>query len=183
MRYRTVLLWLLVIFVGIQFGAGWYEKLAIVPLWADASADQVLAAMDSSGMKRAGRAFWPFVSPVVALLAVLNLVAAWRSNAVYRRWWLAAGGAMTVYALASYGYFVPQMLVFQSSGDDWTASEIETFVTWWTGLNYVRMAIGGIGWLCALRALSLSGTGGAAITKQQLARHGGERGLWDATAG
>jgi hypothetical protein len=158
---RTVWVWLLVIFVGIQFGAGWYEKLAIVPLWADAQADQVLAVMESSGMKRAGRAFWPFVSPVVALLAVINVVVAWRSNATYRRWWLAAGAVMTVYALASYGYFVPQMLAFQSAGDSWTAPEIETFATWWTGLNYLRMAIGGIGWLCALRALSLSGTAGS----------------------
>jgi hypothetical protein len=155
---RTVWLWLLVIFVGIQFGAGLYEKLAIVPLWADASADQVLAAMESSGMKRAGRVFWPFVSPVVAVLALINLVVAWRSNTIYRRWWLAAGAAMTVYALASYGYFVPQMLAFQSGGEGWTASEIETFLTWWTALNYVRTTVGGIGWLCALRALSLSGT-------------------------
>ena len=155
--HRTVWLWLLVIFVGIQFGAGWYEKLAIVPLWADTSVDQVLAAMESSGMKRAGRTFWPFVSPVVALLALINLVVAWRSNTSYRRWWLAAATAMTVYALASYGYFVPQMLSFQTGGQAWTASDIETFVTWWTGLNYVRMTIGGIGWLCALRALSLSG--------------------------
>jgi hypothetical protein len=77
---RTVWLWLLVIFVGIQFGAGWYEKLAIVSLWADASADQVLAAMENSGMKRASRVFWPFVSPVVAVLALINLVVAWRSN-------------------------------------------------------------------------------------------------------
>jgi hypothetical protein len=158
---RTLWLWLLVIFVGIQFGAGWYEKLAIVPLWADASADQVLAAMDSSGMKRAGRAFWPFISPVVALLAVINVVVAWRSNTTYRRWWLAAGVAMTVYALASYGYFVPQMLAFQSGGERWTAPEVDAFVNWWTGLNYVRMAVGGIGWLCALRALSLSGSHGA----------------------
>ena len=157
--YRTIWLWLLVIFVSIQFGAGWYEKLAIVPLWADAPADQVLAAMESSGMKQAGRVFWPFVSPVVALLAVINLVLAWRSNASYRRWWLAAGASMTVYALASYGYFVPQMLAFQSDGEGWTAAEIETFVTSWTGLNYVRMTVGAIGWLCALRALSLSGTG------------------------
>ena len=156
---RTVWLWLLVIFVGIQFGAGLYEKLAIVPLWADVSADQVPAAMENTGMKRAGRAFWPFVSPVVALLAVINLVVASRSDTAYRFWWLAAGVAMTVYALASYGYFVPQMLSFQSGGEDWTASQIETFVTWWTGLNYVRMAVGAIGWLCALRALSLSGTG------------------------
>jgi hypothetical protein len=156
---RTVWLWLLVIFVGIQFGAGLYEKLAIVPLWADVSADQVLSAMESSGMKRAGRAFWPFVSPVVALVAVINLVVAWRSNATYRRWWLAAAAAMAVCALASYGSFVPQMLAFQSARVGWTAPEIETFVTWWTGLNYLSMTIGGIGWLCALRFLSLSGTG------------------------
>jgi hypothetical protein len=160
---RTVWLWLLVIFVGIQFGAGWYEKLAIVPLWADASADQMLAATDSSGMKRAGRVFWPFVSPVVALLALVNLVLAWRSDTSYRRWWLAAGLTMTVYALSSYGYFVPQMLSFQSTGQGWTDQQIETFVTWWTGLNYVRMIVGGIGWLCALRALSLSGTGRQSI--------------------
>ena len=108
---------------GIQFGAGWYKKLAIVPLWADASADQVLAAMKIRRMKRAGRAFWPFVSPVVALLAVINLVVAWRSNTSYRRWWLATGAAMTVYALASYGYFVPQMLFFQFSGQGWTPSQ------------------------------------------------------------
>ena len=79
-------------------------------------------------------------------------------STTYRRWWLAAGAVMTVYALASYGYFVPQMLSFQWNGEGWTASEIETFVTWWTALNYVRMTIGAIGWLCALRALSLSGT-------------------------
>jgi hypothetical protein len=94
----------------------------------------------------------------VALLAVINLVVAWRSHTSYRRWWLAAATAMTVYAVASYGYFVPQMLSFQTGGQAWTASEIETFITSWTGLNYVRMTIGGIGWLCALRALSLSGT-------------------------
>jgi hypothetical protein len=168
--HRTIWLWLLVIFVGIQFGAGLYEKLAIVPLWADASADQVLAAMESSGMKRAGRAFWPFVSPVVALLAITNLVVAWRSETPYRRWWLAAAVAMTVYALASYSYFVPQMLAFQSGGDDWTAPQVETFVTWWTGLNYARMTVGVIGWLCALRALSLSGTARAPAVSPLVSR-------------
>ena len=41
--------------------------------------------------------FWPFVSPVVALLAVINLIVAWRSNTTYRSWWLAAAAAMTIY--------------------------------------------------------------------------------------
>ncbi|MFC9997397.1 DUF1772 domain-containing protein [Nocardia sp. NPDC127526] len=146
---------MLVIFVGIQFGAGWYEKLAIVELWSAASPEQVLATMEESGMHRAGRAFWPFVSPVVALFAVVNLIIAWRTPALNRTWWLAGAATMTVYAVFSYAYFVPQMLMFQSGGGDWSPDRIDTFVTWWTGLNYVRMAIGGIGWLCLLRALSL----------------------------
>jgi len=64
-----VWLWLLVIFVGVQFGAGLYEKQAVVPLWAEVPPDQVVDQMLTSGMWTAGRAFWPFVSPVVAVLA------------------------------------------------------------------------------------------------------------------
>ncbi len=157
---RVVWLWLLVIFVGIQFGAGWYEKLAIVPMWADVPPTETFDAMAESGMYRAGRAFWPFVSPVVALLAIVNLVLAWRSSTVNRSWWIAAGALMVTYAAASYGYFVPQMLMFQANGDTWSPERVSTFVDWWTGLNYVRMAIGGAGWLCALRALSLSAANG-----------------------
>lgn len=153
---RALWLWLLVIFVGIQFGAGWYEKLGVVPLWSEVPPDQVLSSMEVSGMYSAGRAFWPFVSPVVALLAVINLVAAWHVTTPCRRWWLAAASVMTVYALVSYAYFVPQMLMFQSDGDSWSADRVESFVSWWTALNYPRMALGALGWLCALKALSLS---------------------------
>lgn len=160
---RQLWLWLLVIFVGIQFGAGLYEKLAIVPLWAEVPADQVLDRMRESGMWAAGRAFWPFVSPVVAVLAVVNLVLAWRTPVVYRPWWLAGAALMVVYAVFSYGYFVPQMLVLQGAADSWTAAEVETVVGWWTGLNYLRMGIGAAGWLCALRALSLTGSARGAV--------------------
>lgn len=155
-RVDVYFLWLLVIFVGIQFGAGWYEKLAVVSLWADLPPDQVLDGMNESGMHRAGRAFWPFVSPVVAVAAVANLVFAWRSTAPNRSWWLAGAAVMCGYAAISYGYFVPQMLTFQSDGGSWSPERIDSFVTWWTRLNYGRTVIGGIGWLCLLRALSLS---------------------------
>lgn len=168
---RTIALWALVIFVGIQFGAGWYEKLAIVPLWTDVPTDQTLTAMEESGMKRAGRAFWPFVSPVVALLAVVNLFLARRAPGPMRRWWLAGAAVMTVYAVFSYAYFVPQMLMFQSGGADWSPERVDTFVTWWTGLNYVRMTLGGVGWLCLLRALSLSGAHGAPVRSRNLPRY------------
>jgi len=155
----TITLWLLVIFVGIQFGAGLYEKLAIVPLWAEVPGDQVLDQIQTSGMYRAGRAFWPFVSVPVAILAVLNLVLAWRSKAPERRWWLTGAALMCGYAVASYGFFVPSMLALQSSGASWPAAEIESLVSLWTALNWGRMVVGAAGWLCALRALSLSHLG------------------------
>ncbi|AMO62204.1 Domain of uncharacterised function (DUF1772) [Mycolicibacterium phlei] len=157
LRRPALWLWLLVIFVGIQLGAGLYEKAAVVPQWASVPGDEVLDRMHDSGMYRAGRAFWPFVSPPVALLAVVNLVLAWRSRAPYRRWWLAAAAVMTTYALSSYGYFVPQMLTLQSAGQDWDAARVESVVQWWTSLNYARLALGVIGYLCALKALSLLG--------------------------
>jgi hypothetical protein len=154
------LLWLLVIFVGIQFGGGLYEKLAIVPLWAEVPGDQVLDQMQASGMYRAGRAFWPFVSVPVAILAALNLVVAWRSGAPQRRWWLTGAVLMCGYAVGSYGFFVPSMLALQAYGASWPAAEIESMVGLWTTLNWARMVVGAAGWLCALRALSLSRVGG-----------------------
>jgi hypothetical protein len=155
-RAGTILLWLLVIFVGIQFGGGLYEKLAIVPIWAEVPGDQVLDQMQTTGMYQAGRLFWPFVSVPVAILALLNLVLAWRTKAPHRRWWLAGAALMCGYAVASYGFFVPSMLMLQSSGASWTATEIESLVSLWTTLNWPRMVLGAAGWLCALRALSLS---------------------------
>jgi hypothetical protein len=155
-RSGSIWLWLLVIFVGIQFGAGLYEKRVVVPQWAGLPAEQVIGEIEASGMKAAGRAFWPFVSPPVALLAVVNLVLARRSKAPNRRWWVAGAALMVVYAVFSYGFFVPQMLRLQASGATWPQGRIESLVDWWTGLNYLRATIGAAGWLCALRALSLS---------------------------
>lgn len=155
-RVALLLLWLLVVFVGVQFGAGWYEKIVVVPLWDGVPPREILTAMQESGMKDAGRRFWPFVSPIVALLSVANIVVAWRGTSANRRWWLAAGIVMLTYAIFSYSYFVPQMLMLQGSADSWSESRISSTIQWWTSLNYVRMALGGAGWFCALRALSLT---------------------------
>jgi hypothetical protein len=153
---RTVLSLLLVIFVGVQFGAGLYEKVVVVPQWADLPGDFVVGGIETSGMKSAGRLFWPFVSPLVGVLAIVNLIVAWRSQGPNRRWWIAGAALMSTYAIFSYSFFVPQMLMLQASGDSWQASQVESLVSTWTGLNYLRMAIGAAGWFCALRALSLA---------------------------
>jgi YebC/PmpR family DNA-binding regulatory protein len=159
-RGNLVSLWLLVVFVGVQFGAGLYEKLAIVPLWADAPPDRVLDQMRTSGMWTAGRAFWPFVSPAVAVPAVGNLVVARRAPETLRRWWLVAL-LMVGYAAVSYGYSFP-LLLPQSSEGTWPAERVASVVDWWTGLNYLRMVIGG-GRLavCVAGAVAVRGSRGS----------------------
>lgn len=155
MRTRVVLLALLVVFVGIQFGAGLYEKSAIVPLWAEVPPGDAFEANAESGFRTAGRVFWPFVSPVVAVLAVANVVAGWKHRGSGRRWWLTGAILMVAYAAFSYGYFVPQMLLFQSDGASWDAGRVATFVHEWTSRNYFRMVIGAAGWGSAVVALAL----------------------------
>lgn len=155
---RTVWLFLLVVFVGVQFGAGLYEKLVVVPQWAGLPGELVVGEIEASGMKVAGRVFWPFVSPVVAALAIVNLVVAWRSQTSNRRWWIAGAALMCAYALFSYSYFVPQMLALQADGAAWPAGRVEDMVDTWTSLNHLRMTIGAAGWFCALRALWLAST-------------------------
>jgi hypothetical protein len=153
---RTVWLLLLVIFVGVQFGAGLYEKLVVVPQWADLPGELVVGEIEASGMKSAGRVFWPFVSPLVGVLAIVNLIVGWRSPSPNRRWWIAGAALMGAYAIFSYSYFVPQMLTLQASGGSWPESRVEDLVSTWTSANYLRMTIGAAGWLCALRALWLA---------------------------
>ena len=74
------------------------------------------------------------------------------------------GGRVRVLAgacddMASYGFFVPSMLALQSYGASWPVAEVESLVSLWTTLNWPRMVVGAAGWLCALRALSLSRSG------------------------
>lgn len=50
---------------------------------------------------------------------------------------------MCAYAIFSYSHFVPQQLNLLYSAQSWPDSGIESLVAWWTGLNYVRMVLGG----------------------------------------
>lgn len=149
-----VLLWLFVIWVGIQFGAGLYEKQIVVPQWSTVPPDEVGEALSRSGQESSALRFWAFISPPVALLALVNAITAWYAVGRRRNWWLAASVIMIVYSIFTYIYFVPRM-IWLWQAETLPASEVESAVFWWVRLNYVRMIIGACGWLAALRALSL----------------------------
>ena len=80
-----VTLWLFVIALGLDLGAGIYEARIVVPLWAN-GVPQTLAAGDPFARVAidAGMNFWKYMTSAVAILAVAALVSGLRTPAPER---------------------------------------------------------------------------------------------------
>lgn len=88
------ILWLFVIALRLDLGAGVYEARVVVPFWAE-GVPHTLAATDPFARVQiaAGVGFWAYMTSIVAILAVLTAVLGFRAPAPQRLWQLAAGMA------------------------------------------------------------------------------------------
>lgn len=151
-------LWLLILWTAVQLGAGLYEKRAVIPLWAAEVSPATLGQrLADSGHTASSTRFWPFVSPVVFLLALTNLVVAWRHDGPARPWWLFASAALTVMSITTYGYFVPKMLSFMHRAGTYSQGQLAREVALWLHLSSLRMFIAVPALLSAMKALTLLG--------------------------
>jgi hypothetical protein len=148
------LLWLLVLNLGVAFGAGLYEGRIVLSRWISSSPDSVVhwnaevARRDDPGLR-----FWVFVTTVpLTLLTLANLIAAWRAVGPVRGWWLVAGMAVLADRIITFSYFIPTMVRLLQAPD---SSESVGSAVRWANLNYVRHAIVLTAWLAALKAFSL----------------------------
>jgi hypothetical protein len=148
------LLWLFVIFLGITFGAGIYEKRITVPRWLSSSEDSGRHwNVDAARRDDVGRRFWPFVTTLpLTLLTLANLIVAWRAPGPLRNWWLAAAILALGDRVFTFSYFIPTMVKLLQAPD---SSESVIKALWWANLSYVRLAIVLAAWLAALNAFSL----------------------------
>jgi hypothetical protein len=151
-----ILLWLFVINLGIAFGAGLYEQRIILPQWFRRSAEPGIrvdiAAMRSTDT---GRRFWAFVTTVpLTLLTVANLVAAWGSQGQRHEWWLGAALITLVERITTFSYFIPTAIRLMSA-ETLPPAKVEAMASRWMAINYVRAALGLIGWLAALKTFSI----------------------------
>jgi len=158
MSLPRILLWLFVINLGVAFGAGLYEDRITVPHWLSPVAgggyrwDAEAAQADNAGLR-----FWVFVTTIpLTLLTLANVVAAWRSSAPMRRWWLAAALLGVADRVFTFSYFIPTMIVLMRT-EAAAAPETVAKALQWTQLNHLRHAILLAAWLAALKALSFSG--------------------------
>jgi hypothetical protein len=150
----TTLLWLLVINLGIAFGAGLYEHRIVVPRWISSS--QTSGPhwnADAARRDDTGRRFWAFVTTLpLTLLTLANLIVASRAAGPERWWWLAAGLAALADRALTFSYFVPTMVGLMRAAD--SPSSVAA-ATRWRNLNYARHATVLVAWLAALRAFAL----------------------------
>ncbi len=106
---NDVLLSLLMFFTGLGIGGGLYETLVVYPRWKKDPTPATLAQNLESSGQNAALKFWPLVSPLSALLSIINMIVAWRSVGIATVWF---GAALLIFlkSLATYLYFVPTMM-------------------------------------------------------------------------
>lgn len=151
----TVLLWMFVIFDGIAIGGGIYEVRAVYPNWKQGPTPETLARrLRESSQMSAGRRFWPFVSPLLSLLSVLNIWAAFQAAGVVRVMWLAAAIAVIIRSIAGYAYFVPTILKLEKP-ETMAQKDLQTIVKRWTFLSPWRLYLEFPAWIAALWVLSM----------------------------
>jgi hypothetical protein len=152
----AVLLWLLVINLGIAFGAGLYESRIVVPQWIGFSSESgyrwnaAAARQANTGLR-----FWVYVTTVpLTLLTFASLVAPWWTQEAVRHWWLGAAGAALVERMLTFVYFIPTMLKLMRN-ETLPESEAVAMALQWVHLGYVRHAATLVAWLAALKAFSV----------------------------
>jgi hypothetical protein len=153
-----ITLWLFVIALGLDLGAGLYEARIVVPLWAG-GVPETLAAGNPYGRVAidAGIRFWAHMTSAVALFAILALVFGFRAPAAPRAWRSFAAVAELGAVAMTLLYFRPTLVrLFMGHGAGMSAEVIASTVKRWVMWSNVRIAISLVAWCAALRALSLS---------------------------
>jgi len=100
-----------------------------------------------------GRRFWMVMTPLVGLIALANLIVAWRSRDAQRRWWMLGVGTTLAVVIVTFTYFVPALMRFQQAGD-LPPGALDADIQRWVQLNWVRAVVYTAGWLAALKAFS-----------------------------
>jgi len=153
-----ILLWLFIINLGIAFGAGLYETRIILPQWFKKSPGNGLL-VNSAAMNETdtGRKFWGMVTTMpLTLLTIANIVVAYQSTGQRHDWWLAASILIMVERIGTFTFFIPAAIKLMKA-EKLSSIEASRLAATWIRMNYFRNALTLIGWLLALKVLSLAG--------------------------
>ena len=153
-------LWLFVIILGIEIGAGLYETLVVVPVWSAAPPDSVIAyhqlnVANPQFALNAGTRFWIFFTPLTGLMAIAALLSGLKTLREHRKWRIVGTTLALIVVVSTFAWFVPNIMILGGGGQGLNAEQITSLTNWWVRLNWVRVVFYLSGWLCGLRALTI----------------------------
>ena len=156
----TVLLWSFTILLGLDIGAGIYEIRVNAVGW---SAAMISKTSDGEAYLRfapnAGRRWWMFMTPLLALVTIAALIASVLCAGPARDWMLGAAALQLLVLVSTFAWFAPTVIQLLAHHQDMAPELVASRVQAWNALNNFRAAFSLIAWLAALRAMTLTGTG------------------------
>jgi hypothetical protein len=155
-----IFLWLLVIILGLEIGAGLYETLVVLPIWSAAPPDSVLSYHQHNiaypqFALNAGARFWIFFTPLAGLLALGTILSGLKTRPEHRKWRLTGATLAIAVVVFTFAWFVPNLMVLRSGDAGLSPEQLTSLTNWWVGLNWVRVVVYSSGWLATLRATTI----------------------------
>lgn len=151
-----ILLWLFIINLGIAFGAGLYETIIVLPQWfLKSSGPGFLLNSKAMNETDVGRKFWGMVTTIpLTLLTISNNIFAFQSLGERHDWWLAASLIILIERVGTFSFFIPTAIKLMSV-EDVVSTKTTKMISVWVRMNYIRNGLTLIGWLLALKVLSI----------------------------
>lgn len=145
-------IWLLVIFTGIAFGAGMYEARVEIPQWFSVVNGVTVWHADIAKAADPGLHFWAFVTTgPITLLTLLSALFVWKTQGTVRRWWIVVLVLLLVDRTMTFSYFIPTMVKLM----DGTMAQTDAVHTAqvWRDINIVRLTASGLSFLATINLL------------------------------
>ncbi|HEY8204334.1 MAG TPA: hypothetical protein VIF81_06375 [Pyrinomonadaceae bacterium] len=159
---EQILLWIFIVLAAIVIGGGLYEMRVVVPLWANSPPESVWnfasqRVTNPQYTPNSGLRFWIFVTPAHLLISFATLIAALKTGKQHRRWLIVSTAIFVLLHLSALFYFVPAIdRLFNSRNLNMNPEEVASKARWWVNLTWGRFVIGFVGFLCGLRAMTIS---------------------------
>lgn len=138
--FNFIALALLLLTIVLSTGGGLYEVLVVYPNWKHSrDATELKANLQSSGQNYAGTRFWPLASPLQGLLAIVNVILAWRYDGAGHTLWLIAAILIFITRAITFSYFIPVMLKKLMKADEVPADQLPGIIKRWITLSPLRL--------------------------------------------
>jgi hypothetical protein len=157
LSFAKLFIWLFVIVLGIELGAGLYETLVVLPTWTP---DPLASYLHSTEFPQyaitAGPRFWMFQTPFLGLVSLVTIVTGLRTEPEHRIWRMLGAGSALFVVVATFVWFVPNLLSLIGEGvTKMSAEQASSLTTTWTRLNWVRVAVYSAAWLAGMKAMTV----------------------------